>query len=217
MKNFDLKKYLAEGRLLKEEDGLSVGFENSPNMASYEDVLEIFNYYDDESIVKDFQLKFPQGKDISKTDYFMFAVEYIDDRSEIQDIKRNWISIFSQHIEESKMDNFNLKKYLAKGRLLKEERGYLSQDIDDLIQQGLQADRTIKAQNQNKKSIETPWNELDWDFSDSDSVNFGNFEVDIDQFLQAKKNGYVIDDNGVKRIIDKLTLKYILQSYKENQ
>ena len=95
MKNFDLKKYLAEGRLLKEEDGLSVGFENSPNMASYEDVLEIFNYYDDESIVKDFQLKFPQGKDISKTDYFMFAVEYIDDRSEIQDIKRNWISIFS--------------------------------------------------------------------------------------------------------------------------
>jgi hypothetical protein len=115
------------------------------------------------------------------------------------------------------MDNFDLKKYLAEGRLFKEEVGYLSQDIDDLIQQGLQADRTIKAQNQNKKSIETPWNELDWDFSDSDSVNFGDFEVDIDQFLQAKKNGYVIDNNGVKRIIDKLTLKYILQSYKENQ
>lgn len=101
--------------------------------------------------------------------------------------------------------------------ILNEEVGYLSQDIDDLIQKGLQADRTIKAQNQNKKAIETPWNELDQDFSDSDSVNFGKFEVDIDQFKQASKNGYVIDDNGVKRIIDKPTLKYILQSYRENQ
>ena len=71
--------------------------------------------------------------------------------------------------------------------------------------------------NQNKKTVETPWNELDQDFSDSDSVNFGKFEVDIDQFKQASKNGYVIDDNGVKRSIDKLTLKYILQSYRENQ
>ena len=101
--------------------------------------------------------------------------------------------------------------------ILNEEVGYLSQDIDDLIQKGLQADRTIKAQNQNKKAIETPWNELDQDFSDSDSVNFGKFEVDIDQFKQASKNGYVIDDNGVKRIIDKPTLKDILQSYRENQ
>ena len=83
------------------------------------------------------------------------------------------------------MENFNLKKYLAEGRLLKE--------------------------------VEISWNELDWDFSDLDSVNFRDFEVDIDQFLQASKKGYVIDNDGVKRIIDKLTLKYILQSYKENQ
>lgn len=33
------------------------------------------------------------------------------------------------------------------GIKLNEERGYLSQDIDDLIQQGLQADRIINAQN----------------------------------------------------------------------
>ena len=33
-----------------------------------------------------------------------------------------------------------------------------------------------------KKSQETDWSELNWDFSDSDSVNFGDFEVDIDQF-----------------------------------
>ena len=83
------------------------------------------------------------------------------------------------------MENFDLKKYLAEGKLLKE--------------------------------AETSWNELDWDFSDLDSVNFRDFEVDNDQFLQASKKGYVIDNDGVKRIIDKLTLKYILQSYKENQ
>ena len=56
----------------------------------------------------------------------------------------------------------------------------------------------------------------DWDFSDSDSVNFGDFEVDIDQFKQGIKNGYVIDDNGNKRSIDKSTIKDILLSYKEN-
>jgi hypothetical protein len=50
------------------------------------------------------------------------------------------------------MENFDLKKYLAEGKLLKE--------------------------------AETSWNELDWDFSDLDSVNFRDFEVDIDQFNQ---------------------------------
>jgi hypothetical protein len=64
--------------------------------------------------------------------------------------------------------------------------------------------------------VKTNWNDLDWDFSDSDSVNFGNFEVDINQFKKGLKNGYVIDDNGVKRGIDKATIESILQSYKEN-
>jgi len=64
--------------------------------------------------------------------------------------------------------------------------------------------------------VKTNWNDLDLDFSDSDSVNFGDFEVDINQFKKGLKNGYVIDDNGVKRDIDKVTIKSILQSYKEN-
>ena len=67
-----------------------------------------------------------------------------------------------------------------------------------------------------KKAQETDWSELDWDFSDSDSVNFGDFEVDIDQFKKGIKNGYVIDDNGDKRSINKSIIKDILQSYKEN-
>jgi len=88
--------------------------------------------------------------------------------------------------------------------------------LDALIQQGLQIDRDFKTQNQNKKAQETDWYELDWDFSDSDSVNFGDFEVDIDQFKKGIKDGYVIDDNGDKRSINKSIIKDILQSYKEN-
>ena len=68
----------------------------------------------------------------------------------------------------------------------------------------------------NKRVIETDWWELDMDFSDSDSINFGDFEVDIDKFKQGSKDGYVIDNNGDKRIIDKATLKLILKDYREN-
>ena len=107
------------------------------------------------------------------------------------------------------------KKTIGKDKL-SEERGYLSPEIDDLIQRSLQANKISKAQNQSKNPQETDWNQLDWDFSDSDSVNFGDFEVDIDQFKQGIKNGYVIDDNGNKRSIDKSTIKDILLSYKEN-
>jgi len=60
------------------------------------------------------------------------------------------------------------------------------------------------------------WNELDVDFSDSDSINFGDFEVDIDNFKKGSKDGYVIDNDGVKRIIDEVTVKVILEDYKEN-
>ena len=74
----------------------------------------------------------------------------------------------------------------------------------------------MKTLNTNTLPIVTDWNTLDWDFSDSDSVNFTDFEVDIDEFKQGKKNGYVTDDDGVKRIIDKVTVNLILEDYKEN-
>ena len=74
----------------------------------------------------------------------------------------------------------------------------------------------MKTLNTNTLPIVTDWNTLDWDFSDSDSVNFTDFEVDIDEFKQGKKNGYVTDDDGVKRIIYKVTLTLILEDYKEN-
>ena len=42
----------------------------------------------------------------------------------------------------------------------------------------------MKTLNTNTLPIVTDWNTLDWDFSDSDSVNFTDFEVDIDEFKQ---------------------------------
>ncbi len=92
----------------------------------------------------------------------------------------------------------------------------VSPEINDLIQRGLQMQKDIELQNQNKPPQETNWEELDWDFSEEDSVNFGDFEVDIDQFKKGIKNGYIIDNNGNKRSIYKNMIKSILQSYKEN-
>ena len=102
------------------------------------------------------------------------------------------------------MENFDFKKYLAEGKLLKEDDG-----IDDLIRRGLEI------QNQNKNS-KNNWVDLDWDFSDPDSVDFGKFEVGIDQFRNF--NGkFVIDSDGKKRSITQDIVDSILDSYEENQ
>jgi len=91
------------------------------------------------------------------------------------------------------MDNFDLKKYLAEGRLLKEEN-----------------ETPIKP---------TDWADLDSDFSDSDEIRFRNmdtyFKVNIDQF-QQDFNGFVVDTKGRKRAIDKKIFDDILESYLEN-
>jgi hypothetical protein len=74
----------------------------------------------------------------------------------------------------------------------------------------------MKTLDKNTLPIMTDWFKLDMDFSDSDSIDFTDFEVDIDEFKQGKKNGYVVDTDGVKRIIDKVTVKLILEDYEEN-
>ena len=114
MSNFDLKKYLAEGKLLKENKGFNVddypdedndlidldaAFEAAPNI-SYNQVLDIFKSYEDEEILNDFKSEFPEGKDISKEDYFEFSERYIDDMSETSFIKANWIGVFDDTVYE---------------------------------------------------------------------------------------------------------------------
>ena len=90
-----------------EEVDLEAAFENAPTVASYKDVLDIIEYYEDEreyyedeSILDDFKSEFPEGEDISKDDYIDFTIDFIDDISEVKYIKANWISIFDDTVYE---------------------------------------------------------------------------------------------------------------------
>ena len=83
-----------------EEVDLEAAFENAPTVASYKDVLDIIEYYEDESILDDFKSEFPEGEDISKDDYIDFTIDFIDDISEVKYIKANWINIFDDTVYE---------------------------------------------------------------------------------------------------------------------
>jgi hypothetical protein len=90
-----------------EEVDLNAAFQNAPTVASYKDVLDIIEYYEDEreyyedeSILDDFKSEFPEGEDISKDDYIDFTIDFIDDISEVKYIKANWISIFDDTVYE---------------------------------------------------------------------------------------------------------------------
>lgn len=124
MDNFDLKQFLVENKLtensrLKEikvtpgntglsnfndEDDdnfdLNNAYLNSEYVANYEDVLSIFESYEDEDILNDFINEFPEGEPINRTQYDNFAMDYIDDMSEVSLIQANWISIWDDDIYE---------------------------------------------------------------------------------------------------------------------
>jgi hypothetical protein len=83
-----------------EEVDLEAAFENAPTVASYKDVLDIIEYYEDESMLDDFKSEFPEGEDIRKDDYIDFTIDFIDDISEVTYIKANWINIFDDTVYE---------------------------------------------------------------------------------------------------------------------
>ena len=93
----DLEAALTEGEEYDDYD-LNVEFKKSPDKASYEDVLDIIDSYEDEEVLNDFKAKFPEGEPISKKDYSDFAIDYIDDMSEVGFIQANWISIFDENV-----------------------------------------------------------------------------------------------------------------------
>jgi len=83
-----------------EEVDLNAAFKNAPTVASYKDVLDIIESYEDESVLDDFKSEFPEGKDINKGDYSDFSINLIDDMSEVGYIQANWISIFDDTVFE---------------------------------------------------------------------------------------------------------------------
>jgi hypothetical protein len=62
---------------------------NRPN-SNYKLVLDIVKSYEDEDIMADFLKTFPEGKNISKDEFFEFFTSYVDDTSEYYYIKQNW-------------------------------------------------------------------------------------------------------------------------------
>jgi hypothetical protein len=85
-----------------EDDGfdLDAEFANSPNQASFEDVFNVIQSYENDEILDDFTSKFPSMKPVNKEKYRDFVMNYIDDMSEMDYIKANWISIFDEDVYE---------------------------------------------------------------------------------------------------------------------
>ena len=100
MENFDLRKYLAEGRLLKEEQ-----------MGSYTKFLKVVKSYEDEEILSDFLDSYPKGQDISKSEYDKFTEKHFGLADPEDHRGKNW------------------KYIMSEGRLLKEELTPLQQYV----------------------------------------------------------------------------------------
>jgi hypothetical protein len=103
MKKSELRQLIKEeiSKVLNEKKyNLNKAFAESPNEASYSDILSIFGDYDDDDILGDFKLEFPKGKPISKINYNKFAMSLIDDMADADYVKANWISLFDDEVFE---------------------------------------------------------------------------------------------------------------------
>jgi hypothetical protein len=79
---------------------LDQAYKESSSEHPYNDVLNIFESYEDDDILDEFKSTFPEGKPISKEDYNDFAMSFINDMSESMFIKANWIDITDPDIFE---------------------------------------------------------------------------------------------------------------------
>jgi len=83
--NFNLKKFLGENKLLKEEQ-----------MGSYGKFLKVVKSYEDEEILSDFLDSYPKGQDISKSEYERFTEKHLG-LSDPEDYRgKNWKYIMSE-------------------------------------------------------------------------------------------------------------------------
>ena len=155
MKNFDLKKYLAEGKLLKEEimvdttvmvdpnntlmsnasdeeiDYIKANITSVPKMP-VEDFIDIYDEYLDRFYdeadpldlqIKALQIHIDKGALTREEAIEALAMLQGQDVEEFED----------EFLAEGKMNNFDLKKYLAEGKLLKEEKyTYMNDGVLDL-------------------------------------------------------------------------------------
>ena len=148
MKNFDLKKYLAEGKLLKEVDVLSNEFlqdiqdtmkkyyKMGVDMGDIKDWVNMYyigynSEYDEGPGDVDYE-----GNEFGSEDYESEKKELVFDTAEREDfymyLNPDAESTFPNLQESKTMDNFDLKKYLAEGKL-HESEGKNEQLMNDLL------------------------------------------------------------------------------------
>ena len=121
--DFELKKYLAEGKLLKEEQ-----------MGSYRKFLKVVKSYEDEEILSDFLDSYPKGQDISKSEYERFTEKHLG-LADPEDYRgENWKYIMSEGKlikEEIKEERFDGEREMMMH--IKQYRDGMI-DGDDLVQ-----------------------------------------------------------------------------------
>jgi hypothetical protein len=61
--------------------------------SNYDLVKEVVKFYEDEEIMNDFNDEFEEGIDISRYEFVEFFSKFIDDMSESEFIKNNWIYV----------------------------------------------------------------------------------------------------------------------------
>ena len=103
MENFDLRKYLAENKLIKEEQ-----------MGSYTKFLKVVKSYEDEEILSDFLDSYPKGQDISKSEYDKFTEKHLGLADPEDHRGENW------------------KYIMSEGKLLKEDMSLTMDQLEKL-------------------------------------------------------------------------------------
>ena len=171
MSNFDLRKYLAEGKLLKEEQ-----------MGSYRKFLKVVKSYEDEEILSDFLDSYPKGQDISKSEYERFTEKHLG-LSDPEDYRgENWKYITSEGvIKENEEQGYTL--YDTNVEYDNGKTGYMFQLVnsEDGEENEIGFDQLYFDDNDNRLKMGV-------DFKDFDQGSYQEEEVSAEEAMKMYKS-----------------------------
>ena len=201
MDNFDLKKYLAEGKLLKEE--------LTPLQQYVYDYEKEVSGEDNAKEFLDGIKKLNTPNDVY--DYYAFERNWEGD----SDLEGDLENIYNQVLDkfksknENKMDNFDLKKYLAEGKLNEEEITWDIDAYDDAADVSDAADDFLP---EVKRLIQQ---EIGDEMIDGELEEY--IEVSNDYYYRkARKNAKGSDPENIS-ITAKAFADNVIENYKEDQ
>ena len=201
MDNFDLKKYLAEGKLLKEE--------LTPLQQYVYDYEKEVSGEDNAKEFLDGIKKLNTPNDVY--DYYAFERNWEGD----SDLEGDLENIYNQVLDkfksknENNMDNFDLKKYLAEGKLNEEEITWDIDAYDDAADVSDAADDFLP---EVKRLIQQ---EIGDEMIDGELEEY--IEVSNDYYYRkARKNAKGSDPENIS-ITAKAFADNVIENYKEDQ